>query len=199
MQHEAVRAQPAEVTHDRLAVQAEVRRDPPGAGLGHEPALGVESGVQGDVFEDAPGGQPDRPLDHAAGGEDLGERLRAAEDAPVGQHPAVLLAQRHDVAGLPRRPRRRARGIPRHRGAARVREVTKRSQRAGTTPAPRWQPAPLDGAKPLVSGAVCRSAPRPDTGLNELITRRSQVQILPSQLRKNPWSAGGFCFVVVQR
>jgi hypothetical protein len=85
--------------HRRLA-HIEVGRDPSHVGLGDEAAALVERGVQGDVLQHAPGQRPDRALHRPTGREHLRERLRASDDATVGQHPAKLLAERHDIAGL---------------------------------------------------------------------------------------------------
>ena len=113
VQHEAVAAQPADVAGHGGLVQPQVRRDPADAGLGHQTPAVVDACVHGDVFQDHPRGRTDRPLHLSAGGEHLGERFGAADDAPVGQHPADLPTERDHIprpqprGRLGRRRRRR--------------------------------------------------------------------------------------------
>jgi hypothetical protein len=78
----------------------------------HQPALVVDSGIQGDVFQDRPGHQSHRPLHRTRAREHLRVRLGASHHAPVGQHPASLLAERDDVAGLHGVVRRRHDAAP---------------------------------------------------------------------------------------
>lgn len=194
VQHEPELTQPREVAGDGFLVQPQVGGDAPGAGLGDQPALAVEGGVQRDVLEDPPGGQPHGLLHEPAALEHLRERLGAADDAPVGQHPAGLLTERHHVARLPRQRSTRAHGRP---PLARRGVVTTRSRRAGTTRPDLWRPTTLAAANVLVSGVIGHRLPRADTAGNGLTTGRSQVQIPPSQLRETPGQPGVFAFLLL--
>lgn len=74
-------------------------RDPSHVGLGDETSLGVDGGVEDDVFEHTPGSEPDGALDNMTTGEHLCEWFGAPDDSAVGDHTTMLLAKRPAHSG----------------------------------------------------------------------------------------------------